>query len=351
MVGAGSDGERLTRTPLGELVDDGSSVGVDGDGLAGAVLDSPEVIEGTVTVVPVPNSSARESLSTDPTLSLDGTEGDGVINVVGSGEDTVVAEQALRSAEGLSSGVGGERSGGGHGLEEGDISSGEEGLETNGVFESADNRASGRGAEANSASNDIEGSNGINVGGSGEGGDQGTSCRVEIGGFEHGTSIIGFHDKELILVDLETFRDADSDTVGEAGRIARRNDLVTLEGVDGVGVGEEGHGAGGVGRGVVAGLLLLFALSLVGVLAESGDAVSTNEFASGVAGAAVGITEGRARFVSALASGGVGGVGEPLTENHTVALALSVDGTATGLDDAITRVGVELAASVGAAGS
>jgi hypothetical protein len=96
-----------------------------------------------------------------------------------------------------------------------------------------------------------------------------------------------------------------------------------LEGFDGTDVGEEGEGASSVVPDTV--LLVLGAGNFIRIFAESGDAVSRDEFASGVTSTTIGIAEGRARLVVADRFGGVGSVFEPLAENLGVALVLVVD--------------------------
>jgi hypothetical protein len=147
------------------------------------------------------------------------------------------------------------------------------------------------------------------------------------------------------LVGLETFRDTDSDAVSVEGSTRSGSDVSVSEGLDGSDVGVEGNGAGVVGGVVVAVLLVLVASQLIGVLAESRNTVSGDEFASGVAGTTIGITKSRAGLVVANGLGGVDGVLEPLAKCLGVALVLIIDSGATRLDDAVAGSNVELALS------
>lgn len=193
----------------------------------------------------------------------------------------------------------------------------------------------------------FEGGLGVDAGGGSEGGDQSASRGVERLGNEGRASVISVDDGEDVLVGLETFSDADGDTVGVEGSTRSGSLVGGIEGHDGADVGVEGDGTRVVGRVVVASLLVLLAGHLIGILAKSGDAVARNEFASGVTSATVGIAEGRAGLVVADGLGGIDGVDEPGAETLGVALVDVVDSRAAGLDHAVTRGDVELALSAG----
>ena len=183
LIQASGWSQRFTRSPLSKLVDGGRNTG-NCDGLTNAIVNGPEVIERTITIVPVPSTGSIKSLSTNPALSLDGSESDGVIEIVGSSETTSGAEQVGGGTKALSGSEGLDGSGGGDGLDEGGVALGVEGLETDGVLKTANNRASGGSTEGDGTLNGIEGSDGIDSGGLGEGSDQGTSSSIKTRGFE-----------------------------------------------------------------------------------------------------------------------------------------------------------------------
>jgi hypothetical protein len=339
VVSVGSQG--LTRCPASVFVDERALR--NDDGFASAVLDGPEEIGSRGGVV-VPDPLSRcglEGFSADPTLSLDGLESKSVVAVVGSGEDTGSAVQDGACAGSGSISLGHVDSVAVDGLDEGLGGGREDGAVADHEFDLASDSASRRGAEGDRLGEGLEGSLGVDASRGSKGGHQGSGGGVEAVGDEGRTSVIGINNEQLILIGLETFSDADGDTVGVEGRA--RSGVGVGEGLDGTDVGVEGNGRRVVGRVVVAVLLVLAAGDLVGILAESGDAVSRDEFASGVAGAAVGVTEGRARLLVADRLGVVDGISEPLAESLGVALALIGDGLAARLKDAVAGDDVELA--------